>query len=63
MEHKCKKLKESKEGMYGGAVCGITFDKKLNCWTMDNGEYMSYPIIACPFCGEYLIEEELKQCT
>ena len=73
ISHECDKMSLAKHGGYGTAVNNITlllesFDRKTgkwvkeigSFWEMGNGEYSDYPVIACPFCGEKLENNEDK---
>ena len=50
MEHTCEQMDNAKYGKYGGAIDEIYINDE-NEWEMGNGEYGSYPIVVCPFCG------------
>ena len=58
--HKCSLMEMAKKNFdddaFGLAVDSIWFSEKYQCWAMGNGEYTSYPIICCPFCGKKLLK-------
>jgi hypothetical protein len=64
-QHKCVAMKLAREGLWGSAVTDIrttipqdfqdpAHDGTVDVWCMENGEYATYPIYYCPFCGTVL---------